>query len=143
MEKKPVAGVVLQGGVATVFTAIAQVIEASESDRGGETFESTSFDSPVDSNGNVGKETAYNGILNPGKASFMIFFDPTLAGHIALLAAATTFFNWKIVFPASGGACCIFDSCVAKFGRDYKMGDGLKMSVDLTLTGLVTDVGPF
>jgi hypothetical protein len=137
--KKPVAGVVLQLQVASVYTSCSQVIEMNESDRGGETFDGTSFDSAADSNGNIGKENIYNGLIDPGKFSFTHFLDPTNSLHATILSAATTESLWKIVFPQSGGAACTFTSSVAKFGRDYKLGDGLKQSVDLTLTGLVTD----
>ncbi len=137
--KKPVAGVVLQLKIAGVYTNASQVIEANESDRGGGSFDGTSFDSPVDGNGNVGEETIYNGIIKPGKASFTHFLDPTDSVHQSILATATAKSDWKMIFPQSGGASCAFSSGVATFGRDYKMGDGLKQSVDLALTGLVTD----
>lgn len=139
MAKKPVMGVALQMQVASVYTSCSQVMELSESDRGGETFDGTSFDSPTDSNNTVWKENINSNLADPGKVSFTIFLDPTLSMHGSILAAETLTQNWKIIFPASGGADCLFTSSAAKVGRTYKIGDGLKMSLDLTLTGLPTD----
>ena len=140
MAKKPVMGVVLQLQISGVYSSVAQATELEESDRGGETFDGTSYDSPVDSNGVVWKENPSSGLADPGKASYTIFFDPSLAGHQALLVTETQPANWKIIFPASGGSAALFTSTAAKAGRQYKIGDGLKKSFDLTLSGLPTDI---
>jgi hypothetical protein len=139
MAKKPVMGVVFQIQVAGVYTSVAQMTDLSEKDRGGENFESTSFDSTPDSNGNIWKEKTFSGEIDPGKVSYELFYDPTLSGHHALFAMEYQQTNCKTIFPASGGASCLFTSATAKFGREYKMGEGLKMSADLDLTGVVTE----
>jgi hypothetical protein len=142
MAKKSCMGTVLQQKISGTYTTVAQVISISTSGRGDETFDATTLDSASDTNSVVWKEKAQTGATEPGKVSFEVFLDPTLSGHQAIVGCigqGNT--DWKTIYPNSGGADELFTSAGLQYGQDVKMGDGLKMSVDLELTGPVTQFG--
>jgi hypothetical protein len=142
-------GTVLQQSISGTYTAVAQVLSISRSGCGDEVFDATSLDSPSDSNSVVWKEKVKAGATEPGKVAFEVYFDPALTGHQAILGQigvapsggtpSTT--AWKVIYPNSGGAFDGFTSAGIQYGIDVKMGDGLKASFDLDLTGAVTQVG--
>jgi hypothetical protein len=139
MSKLSCIGTVLQQKISGTYTAVAQVISISSSGRGDETFDATCLDSAADNNSVVWKEKANTGAVEPGKVSFELFLDPTLSGHQAIagqLGQGNT--DWKVIYANTEGVSDLFTSAGIQYGVDVKMGDGLKMSVDLDLTGAVT-----
>jgi hypothetical protein len=139
MAKLGVMGTVFQMDIATVYTAVAQVISISQSDRGDQTFNADTLDNAADGNSVIWGVKAQTGITEPGKLGLELFLDPTNAGHQAIVGAiGKGNQNWKTTYANTSGVAEEYTSAGIKIGTEVKMGDGLKMKVDLELTGPVT-----
>lgn len=133
MAKLACKGTVLKQEIASVMTAVAQVISMSTSGVEAQTFETTTLDTS-----GAGRTYQPTGYTEPGTVDFDLFYDPSLAGHQAITDLATTpaITNWSITFTDAAPTTETFSSAGLTIGRTVDMADGLKMSVSLKLTGL-------
>jgi Lambda phage tail tube protein, TTP len=139
MAKKSAMGTSLELSIASVYTAIGQILSVTRSDTGDVTFDGTCLDSAADGNSVVWTELIQAGVAEPGKVAFEIFLDPTNTVHqdvVSYIGQGNR--SWKTVYANSGGAFDGFTSAAIKYNIDAKAKEGIKMSVDLTLTGPVT-----
>lgn len=134
MAKVKCKGTVLQQELASVYTAVAQVISLEQTGAESETFDATALDS------GVGKEYLQTGYSEGGSVNFEIFYDPALAGHQALTDLITTPAEqeWKIIFADDATTEQAFTGAGISFDQTVDMADGLKASGSIKLTGLPT-----
>jgi len=128
-------GTVLQQDIATVFTAVAQVISMELNGVETETFDKTTLDTV-----GAGKEYGQTGYAEGGSLDGELFYDPVLAGHQAITDIVTTPADndWKVIFADAAATELPFTSAGVGFGIAVAMSDGLKSSFSLKLTGLPT-----
>ena len=128
-------GTVLQQEIASVFTAVAQIISMELTGVESETFDETTLDTV-----GAGKEYGQTGYAEGGSLDFEYFLDPALAGHQAITDLVTTPAdnNWQLIFADKGAKELPFTSAGVGFGLTVAMNDGLKGSGSLKLTGLPT-----
>src|SRR5579862_6915512 len=138
MSKKLCMGTVLQQDIASVYTAVAQVTSIKFSGVGGKGLNVQSLDSATDGNGIAWMDKIWNGIADPGELSFDFYLDPALTGHQSLLASNFASTQWKVVYANSGGAYDGFTSVASTFDRNVEVGEALKGSGKLELSGPVT-----
>lgn len=132
MSKVVCKGTVLQQDIASVYTALAQLISIEGPGPEVETFDATALDS------GVGKEFDVTGYVDGGELSFDLFFDPALGGHQNLTDLLTTpvVENWKEIF--SDATAWPFSGILTGLSPTTDMGDALKASCAIKLDGLVT-----
>ena len=128
-------GTLLQAEIAGVFTSIAQLIDLDGPEADVETFDSTTLDTV-----GAGKECEVTGYADPGEVKFNYFLDPVLAVHKFLTSLITTpaKINWKLIFADDGATEWPFAGIFTGGGPKVDMGDGLKSSGGVKLSGLVT-----
>ena len=133
MAKVKCKGTVLNQTIATVLTAIAQVISLDGPGMESETYEADTLD-----NSDAGIPYKPTGRSEGGSLGFDVFFDPALAGHLNLLDLLTrpATETWQIIFADSGTSEWDFDSAGLSFSPTVALGDGLKASCSLKLDGL-------
>lgn len=132
MAKLVCKGTILKQTIATVLTAVAQIISIEIPEAESETTPTRTLD------GGVGVPHDPTGYSEGGSLSFEYFLDPALAGHKALLALITTPAKcvWNLVF--SDATIWPFTSAGIKVGGTVDAGDCLKGKAELKLDGLVT-----
>lgn len=125
----------LQLEIASVFTTIAQLTSID----GPEAEIEDADASALDTSG-AGKEYDPTGWVEPGECSSEGLFDPALATHKALTALITTPAkkNWKLNFSDSGPSVWPFAGFLKKLGPKIEMGDLVRFSFSVKLSGLVT-----
>ena len=135
MAKVKVKGTVIKQTISAVLTAVAQVIDFSHDGAENETYDATTIDTS-----GAGKEYSQTGYSEGGNVSMSLFYDPALAGHKAITAYIATPANcvWNIVTTDSGPTTNAFTVAGVGFGFNGAMNDGLKASVNLKITGLMT-----
>lgn len=80
-------------------------------------------------------------IIDPGKMSFMLEFDPANAVHIQLYSAfnAATSVDWKITLADPGVCDVTFSGFITKFGLEQIQVDSVvTIPVEVQVTGSVT-----
>lgn len=134
MAKVKCKGTVISQTITTTLTPIAQIIDFNHGSAESETFDCTTLDS------GVGKEYSQTGYSEPGNFSMSLFMDPALAGHQSLTDDVTTPTNrvYSIAFADAATTTSTFTAAGIGVGFTGAMNDGLKMDVDLKLTGLFT-----
>ena len=134
MAKIKVKGTVFQKTISAVLTDIAQCISIEFSGAEVETFNSTTLD------GGVGMTYSQTGFSEGGTCDVELYYDPALSAHQAITdeIAAPADCVWNVTFADSGTTDMGFTSAGVGFGISVQMGDGLKGSVSLKLTGLPT-----
>lgn len=135
MAKVRCKGTVLHQEIASVFTAVAQVVSMSHSGGASEDYDATTLDTS-----GAGKEYELTGYSDGGNWDFDLFYDPALAGHQAITDLVTTPAKqkWKVIYADTGTTEEPFTSAGITVGREVAMSDGLKMSVSCHCTGLPT-----
>jgi len=133
MSKLKCKGTALQQEIATVYTAVAQVISMKLPDMASETYESDTLD-----NSDAGIPYDPTGRTEGGSLGAELFYDPGLSGHQDLLALLTTPAdqNWKLVFSDSSEWA--FVGAGISFGGTVALNDGLKGSIEIKLDKLPT-----
>ncbi|MEO1063747.1 MAG: hypothetical protein AAFZ07_20205 [Actinomycetota bacterium] len=135
MAKIKCKGTVLQQEIASVFTAVAQIISLDGPEAETETFESDTLD-----NADAGIPYDPTGRTEGGEVTGEMFFDPALAGHQALtdllLAPAKTAF--KLIFADAATTEWPFDAAGLSLGVAVDLSDGLKASFGLKVDKTVT-----
>ena len=130
-------GTVVKQTIASVLTAVAQVISVDVGDTKVETFDSTTLDATGSS-----KTKTATGYAEPGDVSMELFLDPALAGHQAITDEITTPPTsgtvWNLVFADSANTVWPFTVAGNSIGATVDMGDGLKASVTLELASMIT-----
>lgn len=128
-------GTVLQQAIASVLTAVAQVISLDLPEMESETFESDTLD-----NANAGIPYTPTGRTEGGKCSGELFLDPALAGHKAMIALLTTpvACNWAIKFADAGTTTWPFAGAGFSLGGTVALKEGLKGKFGIKLNGLPT-----
>lgn len=131
MAKIKCKGTVLSQDIAGTYTAIAQVLSIDESGAEVKTFDSTSLDSGTFETKSV---TGYSA---PGELSAELFWDPALSGHQLLTDGLATPAekNYRVTYADAGTTQKTFAACGIAFGYKVAMGDGLKATVKLPITG--------
>jgi len=135
MAKVKVKGTVVRQTIASVLTAVAQVIEFSHSGAEVETFDATTIDTS-----GAGKEYLATGYAEGGSFDFSMFYDPALSGHQAITDDLTTPTEraWEIEFADTGTTNCGFTVAGVGFVFTGVMNDGLKADVSLKLDQLLS-----
>lgn len=135
MAKIKSKGTTLKQEIASVLTAVAQVISLTLPECESETYEADTLD-----NENAGIPYEPTGRSEGGSASAELFYDPALAGHVALLTIITTpaTTGWSITFADTATSTWTFDGAGLSFGGTAAMNDGLKGSLSIKLDGLPT-----
>lgn len=134
MAKIRVKGSVIRQDIASVLTAVAQVIEFSSSGAETETYDATTLDTT-----GAGKEYSQTGYAEGGSFEFGLFFDPALAGHQALTDDVTTPAerDYSITFADTATTAWTFTAAGIGIGVTGAMNDGLKADVSLKLDQLM------
>lgn len=132
MAKLVCKGTILKQTIASVLTAVAQIIGIDLPEGESETVETRTLD------GGVGIPHDLTGYSEGGSLKFEYFLDPALAGHKAIIALITTPAKcvWNVVF--ADNTTWPFTSSGVKVGGTVDSGDCLKGSAELKLDGLVT-----
>lgn len=134
MAKLKGKGTVIQQTISSVLTDIAQLIDIDLSGEASLDFDSTTLD------GVVFQTKDLTGYANPGTVKASMFFDPALAGHVALVALISTPATcvFKLKYSDAGPSSLTYTG--AGFGLDQKvaMGDGLKATMTMNRTGAPT-----
>ena len=149
MAKLRSKGCVLQQTISSVLTTVAQVISMDSSGEASLDFDSTTLDQSLH------YETKdLTGYASPGTFKFELFYDPALAGHIALrslvdgvgftpVAPQTCVFKIKysdataiLTTPSS----TTFSIAGISMDEKFATGDGIKMSVTMNKTSSPTKV---
>lgn len=135
MTKLKGKGSILELEVASVFTAITQIISIDGPVPDVETYDSTDLGTT-----GPGKEPAPTGYAESGEVSFEFFLDPALTIHKTLLGliAAPAVKNWKLKFSDSGPTTWPFAGIFKGAGPKIAMNDGVKGSGKIVLVGLPT-----
>lgn len=135
MAKCKCKGTVLQQEIATVLTAVAQLIDLSISGMKSETYEADTLD-----NEGAGILREPTGRTAPGSLSGNLFLDPALSGHQSLLDLLTTpaLQDWAIQFADTGTTTWPFTGAGFEMGVTVAMSDGLKASFGIELADLPT-----
>ena len=128
-------GSVLQVEIASVFTAIAQLTSIDGPEAEVEDADATALDTS-----GAGKLYAPTGFVEPGEVDAEGLFDPVLASHQALtdLLTAPATVNWKLIFADAAPTTWPFAGHLKKLGPKIEMGDLLRFSFGIKLSGLVT-----
>ncbi len=128
-------GCALQLEIASVFTTIAQLTAIDGPEAEVEDADATSLDTS-----GAGKVYDPTGWVEPGECGFDGLFDPALATHKALTAMLTmpATKNWKLNFSDSGPSVWPFAGHLKKLGPKIEMGDLVRFSGGVKLSGLVT-----
>lgn len=128
-------GTILEQEIATVFTAVAQVISIDTPEPESEAFESDTLD-----NGSAGIPYTPSGRTEGGSLSGELFLDPALTGHKALLSLLTTpaLQAWKLKFANSGPTTWPFSGAGFKLGAKIELKEGVKASFSIKLNGIPT-----
>lgn len=128
-------GTALKQELASVYTAVAQVISLELPEAESETFEADTLD-----NANAGIPYKQTGRSEGGSCSGELFYDPALAGHKALTELIKTpqAENWKIVFADAGASEWAFAGAGFSLGGAVALNDGLKGSFKIKLDGIPT-----
>lgn len=126
-------GTALKQDLVGVFTAVAQVISLDGPDMESETYEADTLD-----NTSAGIPYGSSGRTEGGSVSGELFFDPALAGHVALLALLTTPADetWQLVFANTSPTTWSFGGAGFSLGVAVALADGLKASFSIKLDGL-------
>lgn len=135
MAKQKCKGTILQQEIATVFTAVAQVISLSISGNESETVEADTLD-----NGNAGIPHEPTGRSEGGSVEGELFYDPALAGHQSVTDLITDpkKCNWKVIYADTGATEVAFTSAGVGFDVSIDSGDLLKGSFNAKVDGLPT-----
>jgi hypothetical protein len=133
-------GSVLKIDVATVLTAVSEVISIDHDGAENETFKFTTL-SLVTS----GHKYMSTGYTEPGNVNFELFFLPFNTGHQQITDHLTTpsvteadQLDGSITFADSLSTSMPFKIAGFSFGVSIAMDDGVKASVGMKLTGLPT-----
>jgi hypothetical protein len=126
---------VLQQSIASVYTAVAQIISIDLPKFASESYEADTLD-----NANAGIPHKTTGRTEGDSLGFELFLDPALTGHKALIALLTTpaSQNWKLLFSDSGPTTWPFVGCAFSMGGKVDLKDGLKAQCSIKLDGLPT-----
>lgn len=122
--------------VATVFTAIAQVISMDKDDMSNETYEADTLD-----NAAAGIPYKPTGRTEGGNFSFELFLDPALTIHKNILATLTTPVKtqWQLTFSDATPTIWTWDAAgLSVAGPKVALKEGVKASVKMKLDGMVT-----
>ncbi|MES2789962.1 MAG: hypothetical protein V4719_10085 [Planctomycetota bacterium] len=124
-------GTRVQQKIATVFVTIAQCLSIEGPEAETETFEARMLDGPV----GIGYDPT--GYSEGGSVKQELFFDPALAGHMAItdVIANPRKVDLKLIF--SDDTEWPFTAGGVKLGPSADMADGLKADVEWKLDGLV------
>lgn len=130
-------GTVLNQTISGGLVAVAQVISIGMSGAKSGTFSSDSLDAAV------GEPMSPTGTSTGGEYSFEFFYDPALAGHKAIfdvVADPCTYADlaWQVIFADAGLSEWDFASAGVGVDVSVALGDGLKGSATIQLTGLPT-----
>jgi hypothetical protein len=128
-------GTVLEREIASVYTAVAQVLSIDLPKMQSETYEADTLD-----NANAGIPYKVTGRTEGDSVGFELFFDPALTGHKGMLALLTTpaAQNWKVKFADAGPSTWTIPSSGFSFGGKVDMKDGLKAQCSFKVDGLPT-----
>jgi hypothetical protein len=128
-------GTTLKLTISTVMTPLSQVLSIDAGDMETETFESDTLE-----NGSPGIPYTNTGRTEPGNVSGELFFDPSLASHIAYLgfisSPPTSPVAGKIVF--SNAQLMAFSAVGFGLGVAVALKEGLKGKFKMKLSGLPT-----
>lgn len=126
MAKIKCKGTVLQIDIATVYTAVAQLISHTPPSMKSLAYDSTTLDTS-----GAGKESELTGYAEAGNFEAEIFWDPELAVHQAITDAIVTpaETNWKTIFVNSGASELGYTCTELEFAPAVNMNDGLKASI--------------
>ena len=135
MAQLKTKGSILEQSIATVFTAVAQIISIDLPKFASETYEADTID-----NSNAGIPHKPTGRTEGDSLGFELFFDPALTGHKALLSLLTTpaLQSWKVKFSDSGPTIWPFVGAGFSLGGKMDLKDGVKAQCSIKLDGLPT-----
>ena len=133
-------GSILKIDVATVLTALSEVMSIDHDGAESETFKYSTLDQS-----GAGHLYLGNGFSEGGNVNTELFFLPTNSGHQqitdSLTAPATTAatqLDGEITFADTGSTTMPFKIAGFSLGVSISMDDGVKASVGMKLTGLPT-----
>ena len=136
MAKYTSKGLALQKSIANTFTTVAQMTSVDFPDAEVEMVETTALDSAN------GKEFAPTGYTDGGEAGGDGYFDPQGTTHKNLTESLTTIpssaDSWKILNTDSGPTAWPFSGWLKKFTPKGAVGEFLKFTLSIRLTGTVT-----
>lgn len=133
MAKVKGKGTVVQHTISASLTALAQVFSADFSGAESEKYEARAFDT------DVYMPYELTGYAMPGNLDLEYFWDPSLAGHKALLlrmgsgSTLPVTNAMKVIYSDSTEQS--FTQCSIAFGASIRMNDGIKAKVTIGITG--------
>ena len=133
-------GSILSVDVATVLTAVAEVLSINVSGAKSETFETHYINQSA-----AGKTKLATGFADPPTVQAQLFYIPTNTGHQALTDEITTptivaanQLDGQITFADSGPSTLPFKIAGIEFGLQLAMNDGVKADVTFEVSGQPT-----
>jgi len=131
MAKVPCKGTTLKQTIASVLTAVAQVISLELSGSESETYESRTLD------GGVYIPYDQTGYSEGGEVAGELFYDPALAGHIALRTLIKTPAKnaMNVTYADVGATVQAFTVAGVGLGITVDMASGLKGKFKLKIDG--------
>jgi len=135
MAKIKTKGTALQLEIASVYTAIGQIISLSGPGGKSEDYQSDTLD-----NANAGIPRSLTGRSEGGSVSGEVYMDPVLASHQAITDLITTpaASSWKQIWADAATTEWEFDGAGISFEPAVALGDGLKASFEINVDGLVS-----
>ena len=129
-------GTVLKVTIATVLTAVSQMLSLEFSEAENETFEADYLDNP-----DAGIPYKGTGRTEGGELSYEGWFDPVLAGHQALTDLLTTPADagteCQVVYADTAATEWDFTAAGVSLGVAVALNEGLKCKGKFKLDGLV------
>lgn len=131
MAKIACKGTKFQQTISAALVDVAQLISMNLSGAQSKTYEGTSLDT------DVWEEYPVTGYSDGGSFGAELFYDPALAGHQALTdrLGVPAVGAYKVIYSDSANTQQPFNAGGITFGVTVAMGDGLKASIDLKITG--------
>lgn len=134
MAKLKGKGTVLQQTIATVLTDVAQLTDMDISGEASLDYDSTTLD------GAVFETKELTGYSSAGTVKVGLFFDPALAGHVAIVALISTPATciWKVKYSDVGPSSLTYTSAGVGLDQKVAMNDGVKATLTMNRTGAPT-----
>ena len=138
MAGKKAFGAKLGTYASTTLTPIAQITKITPFAFKGDTVDTTSHDTAVDSNGIAWREKEPT-LNDAGQAKFDLNYDPAVTSHVALAASVNLKQVFKVTMPPSTPAVVwTFNGMITEVGPELPHDNKMTCSVIITISGLPT-----
>ncbi len=138
MAGKKAFGAKLGTYASSTLTPIANITKITPFTVKGDIVDTSSHDSPVDSN-SVGWKEKEATLADAGMAKMDLNYDPALSSHVALMSKVNVSQVFKVTMPPSTPAVVwTFTGFITEVGPELPYDNKMTCSVVITITGIPT-----